>query len=90
MGPGDFGTLIHECLDRFGKNEAIASSADPREISDWLSAALDRFIDERYGPGAAPAVFVQAELARWLGESWGFGQVAFPGRGIAWDDWPAF
>ena len=64
LGPGDFGTLIHECLDRFGKNEAIASSADPREISDWLSAALDRFIDERYGPGAAPAVFVQAELAR--------------------------
>ena len=64
LGPGDFGTLIHECLDRFGKNEAIAASADPREISDWLSAALDRFIDERYGPGAAPAVFVQAELAR--------------------------
>ena len=64
LGPGDFGTLIHECLDRFGKSEAIASSADPREISDWLSAALDRFIDERYGPGAAPAVFVQAELAR--------------------------
>ncbi len=64
LGPGDFGTLIHECLDRFGKNEAIASSTDPHEIGDWLSAALDRFIDERYGPGAAPAVFVQAELAR--------------------------
>ncbi len=64
LGPGDFGTLIHECLDRFGKHAAIASSTDSHEIGDWLSTALDRFIDERYGPSAAPAVFVQAELAR--------------------------
>ena len=47
----------------------------------WLDQAKDQ-------PGRAAAV--QAELGRWLGESWGFGQVAFPGRGIAWDDWPVF
>ena len=64
LGPGDFGNLIHECLDRFGKHARIAASTDARQISDWLSAALDRFVHERYGLGAAPAVFVQTELAR--------------------------
>lgn len=46
----------------------------------WLDQAQDT-------PGRAAAV--QAELARWLAESWDFGRVAFPGRAVAWANWPA-
>ena len=64
LGPGDFGTLIHECLDLFAKDPLLAASTSAEEIAAGLSAILDRLVDRRYGSGAAPAVFVQAELAR--------------------------
>ncbi len=64
LGPGDFGTLIHDCLDIFAKDRSIATSDDGDAIADWLSAALDRIVHHRYGSAAAPAVAVQAELAR--------------------------
>ena len=64
LGPGDFGTLIHECLDLFAKDPLLAASTSAEEIAAGLSGILDRLVDRRYGSGAAPAVFVQAELAR--------------------------
>jgi ATP-dependent helicase/nuclease subunit B len=64
LGPADFGTLIHECLDRFARHEDLASCTDGEVLADELSRILDTFVRFRYGPQAAPAVAVQAELAR--------------------------
>jgi len=64
LGAADFGTLIHECLDRFAKRDDLASCTDGVALAEGLSRILDTFVRFRYGPQAAPAVAVQAELAR--------------------------
>jgi RecB family exonuclease len=64
LGAADFGTLIHECLDRFAKREDLASCTDGDALAAELSRILDTFVHFRYGAQAAPAVAVQAELAR--------------------------
>ncbi len=45
----------------------------------WIDRASDR---------AGRAAAVQAELTRWLQQDWGFARVAFPGRSLAWANWP--
>jgi hypothetical protein len=64
LGNGDFGTLLHECLDRFAKDPLLAASSDGEEIGTGLSTLLDSLMETRFGAGACPAVSVQAELAR--------------------------
>lgn len=64
LGPADFGTLIHECLDRFAKNRDLTACTDATLIATTLSDILDAFVHFRYGRNAASAVAVQAELAR--------------------------
>ncbi len=64
LGAADFGTLIHECLDRFAKREDLSSCTDGDALAAELSRILDTFVHFRYGSQAAPAVAVQAELAR--------------------------
>jgi ATP-dependent helicase/nuclease subunit B len=64
LGAADFGTLIHECLDRFAKRDDLASCTDGDLLATELSRILDTFVHFRYGSQAAPAVAVQAELAR--------------------------
>ena len=64
LGPADFGTLIHECLDRFAKRDDLVSCSDDHVLATELSQILDTFVRFRYGPTAVPAVAVQAELAR--------------------------
>jgi ATP-dependent helicase/nuclease subunit B len=64
LGAADFGTLIHECLDRFAKREDLATCTEGDLLAQELSRILDTFVHFRYGPQAAPAVAVQAELAR--------------------------
>lgn len=64
LGAQAFGTLVHECLDRFAHDDDLAASTDPEHLADGLSAMLDRLVAERYGATAVPAVPVQAELAR--------------------------
>ena len=64
LGATAFGTLVHECLDRFAHDADLAASTDPDRLADGLSAMLDGVVAERYGIAAVPAVQVQAELAR--------------------------
>ena len=64
LGPADFGTLIHECLDRFAKHDELVTCADGDLLAEQLSHILDTLVRLRYGRGAVPAVAVQAELAR--------------------------
>ena len=64
LGPADFGTLIHECLDRFAKQEDLTACTDTTLLATKLSDILDAFVRFRYGRNAAAAVAVQTELAR--------------------------
>lgn len=64
LGAPAFGTLVHECLDRFAHDAELAGCTDGDRLADGLSAILDRLVAERYGTCAVPAVAVQAELAR--------------------------
>lgn len=64
LGAADFGTLIHECLDRFAKRDDLASCTDGDLLATELSRILDTFVHFRFGSQAAPTVAVQAELAR--------------------------
>jgi len=64
LGPADFGTLIHECLDRFAKRDDLVACTNGRKLGEALSQILDTYVQFRFGPTAVPAVAVQAELAR--------------------------
>ncbi|MFM7249556.1 MAG: PD-(D/E)XK nuclease family protein [Planctomycetaceae bacterium] len=64
LGPAEFGTLIHACLQRFAAIPELASSTDADEIAAGLSAILDDQVAGDFGSAATPAVYVQAELAR--------------------------
>lgn len=64
LGPADFGTLLHECLDRFAKRAELVECTAADTLVDALSDILDTVVRFRYGRSAAPAVAVQAELAR--------------------------
>lgn len=60
----DFGSLLHACFHRFAGIPELAVSTDADEIAAGLSEILDHHVAGRYGTMAAPAVYVQAELAR--------------------------
>lgn len=81
LGAADFGTLIHECLDRFAKREDLASCTDGDALAKELSRILDTFVHFRYGSQAAPAVAVQAELARRRLEAFAHAQARWAAEG---------
>ena len=58
MDAAIFGTVIHEVLNDFGRNE-IRECSDAFEIEAWLFKALDRFARRQFGPDKMPAVTVQ-------------------------------
>jgi len=64
LGPADFGTLVHHCLERFAADAVLASSTDADAIAAALTSLLDGMVAARYGPAALPAVRIQAALAR--------------------------
>jgi RecB family exonuclease len=64
LGPADFGTLVHHCLDRFATDPGLAAATDAGAIGTALTALLDSLVAARYGPAALPAVRIQAALAR--------------------------
>jgi len=64
LGALEFGTLLHECLQRFAADRVLAASTDPEALAAALGGLLDDLVASRYGPAALPAVEVQAALAR--------------------------
>ncbi|HRP62406.1 MAG TPA: PD-(D/E)XK nuclease family protein [Phycisphaerales bacterium] len=56
-----FGTLAHEVLNQFGRDESIRDSANTETIQQWLRAALDRISLAVFGRDALPAVRIQLE-----------------------------
>ncbi|MFM8284947.1 MAG: PD-(D/E)XK nuclease family protein [Planctomycetaceae bacterium] len=64
LGALEFGTLLHDCLQRFAVEPAPAGSTDAAALTAALTGILDDLVAARFGPSALPAVEVQAALAR--------------------------
>jgi ATP-dependent helicase/nuclease subunit B len=63
LAANQFGDLVHNSLEIFGKSEA-KDEADERVIEEALLESLDQFADEYLGSAPAPAVRLQIEQAR--------------------------
>jgi RecB family exonuclease len=58
-----FGTLIHDCLDRMGKDK-VSTSTDSAVIFSFLSNELDLLVAERFGIEKTAALEIQVAQAR--------------------------
>ncbi len=63
MDAAQFGSLIHDVVENFGRSSANKSQ-DPVEIQDHLLDCLNRFSQARYGRNCLPAVQIQLQQAR--------------------------
>jgi len=62
MDAMQFGILVHDVLERYGKETPQLSGRE--EIASAVLASLEREISDRFGADPSPAVRVQAEAAR--------------------------
>jgi ATP-dependent helicase/nuclease subunit B len=60
----DFGTIAHDILERWGRDETARDLTDPAALHDWFSTALDQVIGEWFGGRVPLAVRVQTEALR--------------------------
>ncbi len=60
----DFGTIAHDILERWGRDETARDLTDPAALHEWFSAALDHAAAEWFGGRAPLAVRVQTEALR--------------------------
>jgi ATP-dependent helicase/nuclease subunit B len=60
----DFGTVAHEILERWGRDEAARDLTDAAILHDWFSTALDHVAAEWFGDRPPLAVRVQTEALR--------------------------
>jgi hypothetical protein len=61
-----FGTLAHDVVESWGRAEREVSTptTDPKTIEQDLYAALDGFVESRFGAHPLPVVRLQAEMVR--------------------------
>ena len=64
LDAANFGTLAHDVLCEFGKNERIRNATDEYAIFEWLSKRLDERAAESFNDYASPFVRVQIEDLR--------------------------
>jgi ATP-dependent exoDNAse (exonuclease V) beta subunit len=60
----DFGTVAHEVLERWGRDEQARAYQKTEAVFEWVSAELDRVVAERFGQRVPLAVRIQAEALR--------------------------
>ena len=60
----DFGNVIHEVLESWGRNEVLRDSADAAEISENLKEFLDGIVSRNFGEDRPLAVSLQVESMR--------------------------
>ncbi|MBW3600294.1 MAG: PD-(D/E)XK nuclease family protein [Planctomycetes bacterium] len=65
MDAGVFGTLLHDVLDEFGRDEQAREWKDAEKILAMLKTILDGMVRERHGLHPLPAVRVQVEQIRY-------------------------
>jgi RecB family exonuclease len=81
LDPRGFGNLLHVVLQQFGRSELRESGVE-KEIAEFLSEALDQFVQACYGADRLISLQVQVEQARarlaafarwqadWLQQGW--------------------
>ncbi|MCX8237381.1 MAG: PD-(D/E)XK nuclease family protein [Akkermansiaceae bacterium] len=60
----DFGNVLHEVLEQWGRNEVARDSADAKGIEGWLLKALDKLVARHFGEELPLAVSLQVESMR--------------------------
>jgi ATP-dependent helicase/nuclease subunit B len=60
----DFGTIAHEVLERWGRDPSARVLDDAAAIHPWLSAELDRVVEEWFGSEIPLAIRIQTEALR--------------------------
>ena len=60
----DFGNVIHEVLEGWGRDEFLRDSADAAEISKHLKQSLDEIVSRHFGEELPLAVSLQVESMR--------------------------
>jgi ATP-dependent helicase/nuclease subunit B len=60
----DFGTVAHEVLERWGRDEEARESSKAAAIEKWLSNELDRVVAEWFGKRTPLAIRIQTEAMR--------------------------
>ena len=61
----DFGSLVHDALEVFGRDEEVRKSDDAELIRSFLKDALDKVFAKRYGTDPGLPLLQQKESA-WL------------------------
>ena len=64
MSPRDFGSLVHEALAMFGKQEELRDSFAEKSIAEYFEGALERLALTHYGPRPLLSTVLQIETAR--------------------------
>jgi ATP-dependent helicase/nuclease subunit B len=65
MDASVFGTLLHDVLDEFAKDEKAREWKDAEKIYAMLQAVLEGMVRDRHGVAPLPAVSVQVEQIRY-------------------------
>ena len=60
----DFGNILHDVLEQWGRDSKARDSADPEEIKRWLLKALDDLVKQHFGEVWPLAVSLQVESMR--------------------------
>jgi len=60
MPASQFGTVVHNVLEQFGKSK-LANSEDPNIIRSKLKELLDKGIERKFGENPHPAVLIQRD-----------------------------
>jgi RecB family exonuclease len=64
MDARQFGNLIHEALEAFGRDPSINASVDARAVQEFLFDVLDQLVARHYGARPNATVAFQVEQAR--------------------------
>ena len=78
----DFGTVIHEILERWGRDQKARDFRESGAIEAWVHQCLNEVVAERFGANPPLAVGIQAEAIRQR-LSW-FAQEQSLERGRGW------
>ena len=60
----DFGNILHEVLEQWGRDEVARDSADAKDIEGWLLKALDDLVARHFGEELPLAISLQVESMR--------------------------
>ena len=60
----DFGNVIHDVLESWGRDKVLRDSADAAKIRNWLEQSLDELVSRHFGEELPLAVSLQVESMR--------------------------